>query len=95
MSFSMSSYILEKKTIPKIRLTESPASLAEWLNRDQYFKQFGGLATDPFEIFNETPLPAEKKDSTSVSEVGGLVLKTAPINLIEELFVAPNEFQDL
>lgn len=99
MSYQMSSYILDKKTIPKIHLVESPAALAEWMNRDQYFKQFGGLATDPSEMLSNAPAAAatsnQSKNKADDKGSENQVLKSASVALIEEIFVAPPEFRGI
>lgn len=70
--------------------------LAEWVNRDQYFKKYGGLASDPFDK-TENSLP---KDINSTNDSANIVLKTVPLeNLeliqVEEFWTAPDEFQNI
>ncbi|KAJ3369254.1 hypothetical protein HDU91_007375 [Kappamyces sp. JEL0680] len=105
MSYKMSSYILDPNTIPKLHLKESPASLAEWIPRQDYFTKYGGLAHDPYDapLACQPPVPSDKPDDKSVVAARGdglsAVLKSAPIieapKYVEELFVAPLEFHNI
>jgi hypothetical protein len=69
--------------------------LAEWINRDQYFKRYGGLGIDPFD-------PESKIGSGRESQV----LRTAPLEepknqatnssvQVEEFWSAPLEYQNI
>ena len=89
----MSSYLIAKETIPKIKLCESPAMLAEFFHRDQYFKQFGGLALDPFLMIEAANTETKNEESTAHSK--SKVMKTVSLNFIEELFVAPLEYHTI
>ncbi|KAJ3276538.1 hypothetical protein HDV01_004071 [Terramyces sp. JEL0728] len=71
---------------------DSPAALYEWIARESYFKKYGGLADDPFEnTARDNPL---EKDLASVPKV----LKSniaADLKVVEELWSAPTEYQDI
>jgi hypothetical protein len=118
MTYQMSSYLISKETIPKIKLCQNAASLAEFFNRDQYYEQFGGLAPDPIFAI-ATPAYSDSKgeikagdsglqeaadqakpmsDSAGLSKpdiVKGAIVKSAPINFIEEIFCAPKEYHSI
>jgi hypothetical protein len=91
LAWNMAKYILDPATTPKLLLKETPVSLAEWIDRQNYFKKYGGSAQDPFEA------------ETKLSDNGSTVLKTAPLTdetktsiiQVEEFWSAPLEFQNV
>ena len=124
MTYQMSSYLIAKETVPKIKLCQNAASLAEFFNRDQYYEQFGGLASDPIlELAASTASQLQNEDGAglhgdglnSKEKEGGDqlaksndtpsskpevvaksgIVKTAPLNLIEEIFCAPLEYHSI
>ncbi|KAJ3321821.1 hypothetical protein HDV06_003823 [Boothiomyces sp. JEL0866] len=92
MGWKMITYFLSPATVPKIILKDSPAALYEWISRENYFKRYGGLANDPYDDLEKSK-PVEKE-----SAVNQKVLKTnvvSDLKVVEELWSAPLEYQDI
>jgi CRAL/TRIO domain len=86
MTYSASKYFLDKNTITKIRLKESAAPLNEWISRDQFYFRFGGSVVEEMGFEG-----ADKKFDSK----GEQVLKSNPIIEVEEIFIAPLEYQSV
>ena len=77
--YKMALYSVDPRTVDKISYEKTAKSLSQWIDPDQYFHRFGGLAKDPF-------------DSTETSLK---IKKTVIAEQLEEIWVAPLEYQNI
>lgn len=86
ITYSASKYFLDANTIPKIHLKDSAASINEWIQRDQFYIRFGGSVIED-EYFMEVT-----RKATSGKEI---ILKSSNTIEVEEIFIAPLEYQSV
>ncbi|KAI8929277.1 CRAL-TRIO domain-containing protein [Entophlyctis helioformis] len=63
MAWKMASMYMDKATIPKIFIKDSPAALSEWIARENMFTRYGGLAADAFDAVPNADESAQDQEA--------------------------------